>query len=104
MKRIDTKILKDQCADGIKNAEIAVGNAVQTCKDIIICPKFFSDFRIKSKSKDRDLFRVKMSVDKEISLFKLIIGVIAIFVAGAVICMALDSAFGCKNKNDKSEY
>ena len=103
MKKIDTKILKVQCADGMKKAETVIGDAVETCKDIIICPKFNSDFRIKSKSREKDLFRINMSMNKEISLFKLILGVVAVFAAGALICMAFDSVFGCNCKNDKAE-
>ena len=103
MKKIDTKMLKIQCTDGMKKAETVVGGAVEVCKDIVICPKFNSDFRIKSKSREKDLFRINMSMNKEITLFKLILGVIAIFAAIALICMAFDSVFGCSCKKDKAE-
>ena len=101
MKKIDTSLLKGQCVVGMKKAETAIETAVDVAKDVIICPKFNADFRIKSKRKDKDLFRFNMSMNKEFSLFKLVLGIIAVFAAGAVICMAVDSAFGCKCKKNE---
>ncbi len=103
MKKIDMCLMKSQCADGMKKAESVIGSAIDTAKDITICPKFNVDFKIKSQKKNKDLFGVKMNCDKEISLFKLILGLVAAFAAVAFLCAALESMFSPKFDNTDCE-
>lgn len=99
MKKIDMCAMKAQCTDGIKKAENTISSAIEKSKDIIISPKFSSDFKIKSRKNDKEIFGLKMKCDKEISLFKLILGVLA-FIAGiALVYATLEAVFSGKSDN-----
>ena len=99
MKKIDMCLIKSQCTDGIKKAENTIGSVIEKSKDIIISPKFSSDFKIKSRKNDKEIFGLKMKCDKEISLFKLVLGVIAVIATITLVYAALEAIFSNKSDN-----
>ena len=94
MFELNAKNIKDK----YENVKTAADNTVDKMKDIRLCTAFDAGLEVKSQKKQKKLFGIQMSVNKEFSLFNLVLILMGAALSLMLISSVVKAMLPGKNK------